>query len=46
MYVSKILDILEDKQKITHGAVISPVILNLYSGDEMKQVFECIYICS
>ena len=24
----------------THGAVISPVILNLFSGDEMKKGFE------
>ena len=29
-----ILDILEDKQKNTHGAVRSPVIQNLFSGYE------------
>ena len=27
-------------KKISHGAVSSPVILNLFSGDGMKQVFE------
>ena len=29
-----------EKQKNAHGAVSSPVIQNLFSGDEMKQVFE------
>ena len=39
IYKAKILDILEDKQKKdTHGAASSPVILNLFSGDELKRV--------
>ena len=37
IYKAKILDILEDKQKISHGAVSSPEIINLILGDKMKQ---------
>ena len=32
--------IVEDKQRFYSRAVSSPVILNLFSGDEIKQVFE------
>ena len=27
----------KDKQRLTHGAVSSPVILNLFSGDEQSR---------
>ena len=41
--IAKILDILEEKQKHTHGAVSSSVILKLFFGDEMKQVLANLY---